>query len=98
MLPSDVTDLFTPLNLYQFEESGVEILTSLSRIDKQFYATLGITDYYIQGDPMEGTNKAITLWISGETVHSRTWKSLLQVLEDLNLTDIKMQIEVFFGE
>lgn len=95
---SDINDLFTPLDLYKFEESGVKILMSLSRIDREFYAALGISDYYLQGDSMEGTNRAIALWVSGKAIHSGTWKSLLQVLEELNLTDIQKRIEFFFGE
>ena len=88
--PYDPDSLFSMSSLSRLEEgAGIKIVSSLVQIPiQQLLSTTGI--------PLT-ENASIEVivgqWESGNSQHLPTWRSLLAVLRELDLTELSQQIE-----
>ena len=78
--------------LDRLEAAGVQIVTSLEKILKQLADAIGLpnSNYY------KYVETAISKWMEGYSHRPVTWRSLLDVLKELNQEELVQQIEGYF--
>ena len=86
--PYDPDSRFNMNSLSRLEEGvGIKIVTSLAEIPTQLAAVLG----------MKGREQEVEIvigkWESGQSQHPITWRSLLDILKELDLEDLSQEIE-----
>ena len=88
MSPYDPNSRFSMNSLSRLEEgAGIKIVTSLAEVPAQLAAVLGM-----EGEEQE-VEIVIGKWESGQSQHPITWRSLLDVLKELDLEDLSQEIE-----
>ena len=86
--PYDPDSRFSMNSLTRLEGgAGIKIVTSLAEIPAQLAAAIGVA-----GEEQQ-VEVVIRKWESGQSQHSVTWRSLLDVLRRLDLEDLSQEIE-----
>ena len=89
--PYDPDSRFSMNSLSRLEEgAGIKIVTSLADIPAQLAAVLGVSLMTGEEQQME---IVIGKWESGQSQHPITWRSLLDLLKELDLEDLSQEIE-----
>ena len=88
--PYDPDSEFSMNSLCRLEEgAGIKIVTTLAEIAAQLAAVLGVE--LRRGE--EQVEMVIGKWESGQSKHPITWRSLLDILKELDLEDLSQEIE-----
>ena len=91
--PYDSDSRFSMNSLSRLEEgAGIKIVTSLAEIPAQLAAVLGVRLMTVEEKQVE---IVIGKWESGQSQHPITWRSLLDILKELDLEDLSQEIEDF---
>ena len=91
MSPYDPDSRFSMNSLSRLEGgAGIKIVTSLAEIPAQLAAVLGVR--LMAGEEQE-VEIVIGKWESGQSQHPITWRSLLDILKELDLKDLSQEIE-----
>ena len=86
--PYDPDSRFSMNSLTRLEGgAGIKIVTSLAEIPARLAAAIGVAGEEQQVEIVIGK------WESGQSQHSVTWRSLLDVLRRLDLEDLSQEIE-----
>ncbi len=98
----DPESQFSMSSLHRLESVGINIVTSLKEIYMQVMAATGIIPEYL----MPRLTKSMTYtecleiivdeWVLEGGLYLPTWRSLLTILEQLNLKHLGQQIEDYF--
>ena len=90
MSPYDPDSLFSMSSLSRLEEgAGIKIVSSLAEIPTQ--RLLSTTGIHLL--PVASVEVIVRHWETGNSKHRPTWRSLLAVLRELDLTDLSQQTE-----
>ena len=68
--------------------TSLQVVTSLSRSYRRLVAAIGINDA-----PKDKLKYLIHCWLSGQSVRPATWRSLHDILRELDLEELSQQIE-----
>ena len=91
MTPYDPDSRFSMKSFFTLEEgAGIKIVASLAEIPTQLAAILGVS--LMTGEEQQ-VEIVIEKWESGQSQHPRTWRSLLNILKELDLEDLSQEIE-----
>ena len=89
--PYDPDSRFSMNSLSRLEEgAGIKIVTSLAEIPAQLAAVLGVR---LMAGEKQQVEVVIGKWESGQSQHPITWRSLLDILKELNLKDLRQDID-----
>ena len=84
-------------SLFKLEEgAGIKVVSSLAKIPARLAAAVGIN---LQEHVMDlpDKNKRVEMiidqWKAGDSQRPATWRSLLNVLQDLGLEDLSQEVE-----
>ena len=91
MSPYDPDDWFSEVALQQLEAAEIPVVTSLAKVREQLAAAIGA-----QYDGEEFT-EILSRWVCGKTTCPPTWRSLYDVLRELDHEELVEQIEHFLG-
>ena len=91
MSPYDPDSRFSMNSLSRLEGvAGIKIVTSLAEIPAQLAAVLGVS---LMAGEEQQVEIVIGKWESGQSQHPITWRSLLDILKELDLEDLSQEIE-----
>ena len=91
--PYDPDSRFHMNSLSRLEEgAGIKIVTSLADIPAQLAAVLGVR---LMAGEEQQVEIVIRKWESGQSQLPISWRSLLDILKELDLEDLSQEIEDF---
>ena len=70
-----------------------QLMTTLEEFHQQFALSIGVADFLHATSATDKLKKVFQLWLSGKSPLPPTWRSLYQVLRELNLKEMIQDIE-----
>ena len=84
MLPFNPEDNFSFHALSKLEAAGIPVLTTLTKITEKLRETILEDEVELKGSQMEYVKTILMFWTSGKSLRAPTWRSLLDVLQELH--------------
>ena len=90
MSPYNPDSQFSMIALNKLEETGLQIVSSLDNVCTELKDILGLNKLLF-------VREVISEWVSGRSGHPPTWRTLLDILRQLNLVELSQQIEDYLS-
>ena len=81
---------FSMSSLSRLEATGIEIFTSLNDLQTELEDILGVNKSW-------SVSRAISEWVLGRSRNAPTWRTLLDILRQLDLVELSQQIEDYLS-
>ena len=90
MSPYDPESHFSRSALSRLEAAGIPVVTSLAKVPEKLAETIGVLRN-------SATDNIVQQWISGKSSRPPTWRSLYDVLMELDLEEIGQEIKEYLA-